>query len=142
MSENNVLHAVSVYFKGDSLAPDDLTNLFGVEPTRSHLKGEKKTFRDGGEAVRSTGLWVLKEEAESPVDLSILVGRIVALLFKNDVDVRSLPNVEEAYVDIFIAPAAEEDGGGTCEFDLSSLDLANLNKIGLPVQFTVAVVRR
>ncbi len=51
-----------------------------------------------------------------------------------------LPNVDEAYLDLFIAHDAEPDGGGEYFFELASNDMLLLGQFGLPVRFTVAAV--
>lgn len=55
--------------------------------------------------------------------------------------IRGIPGVNEAYFDVFVATKADVDGEGSSEFELSHDTLAVLSKIGLPVRFTVAVVR-
>jgi hypothetical protein len=52
-----------------------------------------------------------------------------------------IAGVQEAYVDVFVAADADDDGGGTCEFQLSQENVRALNRLGIPVQFTVAVVK-
>lgn len=52
-----------------------------------------------------------------------------------------IPGVEDAYVDVFIATKSRNDGGGTCEFELSAQNIASVRELGLPVRFTVAVVK-
>jgi hypothetical protein len=54
----------------------------------------------------------------------------------------SIDGVEEAYFDVFVAINADEDGGGTCEFQLSKENLCALERIGVPAHFTVAVVKK
>ena len=55
--------------------------------------------------------------------------------------IRNMVGVQEAYVDIFIATRADEDGEGVCEFELDSDIFAFIGKLGLPVRFTVEVVK-
>ena len=45
------------------------------------------------------------------------------------------------FLDVFIAIDADTDGGGTCEFELTPQDVAELTRLGLPVRFTVTVVK-
>jgi hypothetical protein len=53
---------------GDSLVPDEVTALMGVEPTRAHAKGDRHMGKDGREyAKRRIGMWQLRaaETSES-----------------------------------------------------------------------------
>lgn len=59
---------VTLRIFGDSLVPDELTALIGVEPTRAHAKGDRHTGKDGREyARRRIGMWQLRapEASES-----------------------------------------------------------------------------
>lgn len=65
---------------------------------------------------------------------------LASKLLADGLVIADLPHVEEAYIDVFIAKDADDDGGGTCEFDLGGASIALLEKLGLPVRFTVAIV--
>lgn len=139
MSSDNVLHEVSVYLKGDNLVPEVLTARLGIEPSRSHKRGDKSTTPTGKEIVKQTGLWKFGIHTKSPIDLPSLLESIGTKLLLREVVLADLPGVEEAYIDIFIAKGANEGGGGTCEFHLNRASLNALGKLDLPVQFTVAI---
>jgi hypothetical protein len=74
------------------------------------------------------------------IDLSAIVDELVEKVGNKSALVSGIPDVENAYVDVFIATKSE-DSGGTCEFQLSTQNIAAINGLGLPVQFTVAVVK-
>ena len=40
-----------------------------------------------------------------------------------------------------LASKIDEDGGGSCEFQLSAEDLHSLKRVGVAARFTVAVVK-
>jgi hypothetical protein len=59
---------------GDSLVPDELTALLGVQPTHAHAKGDRHTGKDGREyAKRRIDMWQLRaEEFADPFEVRVL----------------------------------------------------------------------
>lgn len=141
MSETGSLYRVAIYLKGDNLNPDEITQLLGVKPARSHRRGDRTLTQTGVEAVKKTGLWSLsvesrsKEVSEMLIDLFGEIGPNVGLL-------RNTPSIEEAYFDVFMAENANTYGGGTCEFGLGDECLLKLASVGIPARFTVALIGR
>lgn len=139
MSEKRVLQTVAVYLKGDDLIPEEITEYIGFEPTESHRCGDKIRSSAGREIVKRTGLWKLGVTVKSVIDLPLLLMDVTSKILKNGHDIKRLPGVEEAFIDIFIAQMAEQ-GGGTCEFALDASVVAALQEVALPIQFTMAIV--
>lgn len=130
---------VTVYLRGMSLNPAHVSSELGLEPSKSQLKGEKKLTSTNKEFVTNIGLWALSVEADSS-DLSALIGELVLKVKNRGVPFASVAGVEEAYLDVFIALDADDDGGGTGAFQLSEESVSALHGLGLPVRFSVAVV--
>lgn len=131
---------VAVYLKGDDLDPGALTTIFGLEPTESHRKGSLRRTSNNRQLLEKTGLWVLSIKSESE-KLSEMLEELASKFSKYGAELVPVSGVDEAYIDVFIAVSAEDDGGGTSEFDLSQECLSALARLGLPVRFTIAVVR-
>jgi len=131
---------LSIYLKGDALDPEKLTAMLGVDATKSHAKGKRWITTAQREVIEKTGLWALVLRGNDDEGLSGLVLRMRASLGNRSVSLDALPGVQEAYLDVLVMVDADDDGGGACEFALNKTSIAYLNAIGLPVQFTVAVV--
>lgn len=137
--KHNSICQVSVYFKGDDLNPMELTRQFGVEPTRSHRKGDTWLTSSGKEVVERTGLWVLSIKSD---EVSTAICEIASKILRNQIELPRPSSVEDGFVDVFVTCAADEDGGGTSEFRLDPECIAATQKLGMPLQFTVAVIRQ
>ncbi len=138
MNKSDSIYKIFLYLKGDSLDPDDVTIRLHTEPTKSHKKGEKWLTSSGKEVMESTGLWALS--APTTKSLSDALDKLSSTLIDNGAVLSELPGLEEAYIDIFIAVDADENGGGTSEFDIDEKSVASLAKLGFPVRFTIAIV--
>jgi hypothetical protein len=131
---------IALYLRGNALDPNYISGILRVEPTRSQLGGENRTSSSGVDYITRIGLWVLSVRSDS----ATIEETIVDFLLKIPSDVPSfsgLDGVEEAYVDIFIAVDANDDGGGSCEFQLPPDKIVGLNRLNVPVRFTVTVVK-
>jgi len=62
---------------GDSLDPDEISALLGIEPTLGYRKGDTRQTRHGKEVVHRAGLWSLDVRDKSPEDLN---GQIAEML--------------------------------------------------------------
>lgn len=133
-------YQLTVYLKGDSLDPNELTALLCVEATKFHAKGRRWITSSQKEVVEKTGLWTLTMQGGEDDALSTLVSRMKVALGRGGAPLNRLPGVQTAYLDVLALVDADEDGGGTCEFSLDMQSIEDLNSIGLPVQFTIAVV--
>lgn len=126
---------LAIYFHGDHLNPDHVSELLGLEPSSSWFKGEKRISSSNKEIVARSGLWVLGGEAFSD-DLSASIEKLIPKISRKGVVLADIPGVQDAYVDILLAFDLKEDGGGEYTFQLSPQDIQSLGGLGLPVQFT------
>ena len=134
------MYKVSIYLLGDELDPDSVTALLGLKPDEFHRKGKRWTTSTNREVIERTGIWVVSAKTTSN-DLNRVIGDVASKIDANAPFLMQLPGVEEAFLDVFIAIDADTDGGGTCEFELTPQDVAELTRLGLPVRFTVTVVK-
>jgi hypothetical protein len=63
---------------GDTLDPDEITRLLGVEPTGCARKGDTHRTASGREVIASSGSWRLHSNA--PGNLSMQIGALLAKL--------------------------------------------------------------
>ena len=131
---------VGLYLRGDDLDPALVSKVLGMSPSRSQRKGEKRVTSTNKEYTTRIGLWALFSETDSNV-LSDHFAQLVLKLGTNGDTLRNIPGVEEAYFDVFMARTADEDGGGTFEFDFDAEQLAAISNFGISIKFEIAVVR-
>ena len=131
---------VSIFLRGDELDPKSISNKLGVTPSSSQYANEKRISSSNQEYVTKIGVWELAAESRSFI-LSDHINELTAKL-KSANYLRHIEGVQEAYVDVFIASDADEDGEGTFEFELSEENIAALAQIGLPIRFTAALVKK
>ena len=132
--------SVSLYLHGHDLDPAAVSKMLGTEPDSSHRRGERRPGKEGRQYVRKSGMWAL--EARIEPDSGELADYIDDLLSKIDFsheEITQLGGLERAYVDIFMAKMPDVCGGGTCEFEMTSHQVAELSRLGVPVQFTISV---
>ena len=141
MAKSKYLLNVSICLIGETLDPAAISKLLGVTATITRRKGEKRLIPSNKEVTSKVGVWILGfEKDQDTIDLSAIVAELAEKIGNNKALLSGIPDVENAYVDVFIATKSE-DSGGTCEFQLSAQNIAAINELGLPVQFTVAVVK-
>lgn len=131
---------VSLYLLGDELDPVLISEELGVTPSETRRKGEKRASSTGREYTNRTGLWSLvidRDQAEVAGVTAILLAELEPCK-KN---LSTLPGVNDAYFDVFVAGLADDGGEGTCEFAIKSDQLALLALFGLPIRFTVSLGR-
>ncbi|SEA75030.1 protein of unknown function [Nitrosospira multiformis] len=138
-ADDHKMIIVTLYLRGDDLDPEVVTKKLGIRPSRFQRKGEKKVTSTKHEYLAKMGTWGLIADSESCLladHITALASNIVA---DGDVLIK-LPGVQEAYIDIFIAPTAGQDGG-TRELELSKENLTQLARMGLPVRLTISHVK-
>jgi hypothetical protein len=139
MTDRVPMYQVALYLRGDVLDPDQVTSLLGVQPSKAHRKGEERRTPTNQKYLTKIGLWSLA--AKSGGELSELLDELSRQLSGVEEPLKSLAGVQDAYVDIFIAVDADNEGGGTWEAELSADSIRRLSALGLPMRFTATVVR-
>jgi hypothetical protein len=140
MMKQDCILDIAICLRGDALDPVHVSSVLGLEPSKSQSKGEKRITRTNHQYITKMGTWILTVKDKSK-DVSVLIKELTEKF--NDTKPRFLDinGVEEAYLDVFMAATADDEGGGTCEFQLSQENVHALEKMALPVRFTVAVVK-
>ena len=141
MMEPDYLFDVAIYLRGDGLGPTHVSTVLGITPSKSQYKGQKKITSTNQVIVANIGLWALVAETKSS-DLPVHIQELASKIGDRGPILTGIAGVEEAYVDVFVAVDAGDDGGGTCEFQLNPENVRALDRFGMPVRFTVAVVRK
>jgi hypothetical protein len=139
MTDKDYKIIVALYLRGDNLDPELISNTIGIIPTKSQYKGKKKVTSTNHECYAKIGVWALIADSVS-YNVADHINWLVSQIGKCGNTLRSISGVDEAYVDIFIAARADEDGEGTCNFEFDAEVLAALAKLELPVRFSASVV--
>jgi len=130
----------SLYLHGDNLNPDDISNILGILPSGAHRKGDKRTpSATGREYVPyRSGLWSLVLD-RNHAEVMDIMAELLTILAKVNLSLASLPGVQDAYFDVFIAGLINQSGQGKCEFELEGQQLSALARFGIPIHFTVDI---
>ena len=137
-----MLISVRLYIQGNDLQPLDITRLLGVQPTRSHARGDTRTLPDGKVVAEKIGVWVWKTGVDADdAKLSDCVQALQRAFGHSAEALAALPNAEAAWIDVHVVEelALGNDDDAEVAFTLASQDIGALNALGLPVEFTVSV---
>ena len=126
---------VSLYLRGQALDPEAVTHVIGILPTSVQSSGHRKVTSSGREFTTKLGVWSLSVELDS----SSLDAHLAQLArdLPYGVNFASIPGVNDAYFDVFVALATDLDGEAKGEFDISQVVLGVLARLGLPVRITI-----
>jgi hypothetical protein len=72
--------AASLRISGEDLIPDEISAAIGSSPTLSYRKGEVHRFRNGGEVIRKTGMWLVTADDCEPEDIDRQVRDLLSRL--------------------------------------------------------------
>jgi len=129
---------VGIYLKGHDLDPQKITEAIGITPSISHCRGQAKRTSSGRDFITKIGVWGFVID-EDPAEVVDVVTNLIAILGLQEKPLSSLPHVQDAYIDIFVAADSDEDGVGTCEMALTGEQIKTLSSYGLPIRFTVSI---
>lgn len=127
--------SVALYVFGENLDADHVTRIIGIEPTETRRKGRIRSLSSGSIAHEKRGAWILRVSGEGS-DIGSLISGLIENVSSKDVDILRIDNVEEAYLDIFVAISIIDEGVHNCSFVLSEKDVSRISKMGVPVQIT------
>ncbi|WP_082055148.1 DUF4279 domain-containing protein [Cupriavidus basilensis] len=139
MSPDEPKIIVALYLNGEHLDPDSVTREFGVVPSRAQKKGERRVTSSGREVLVKQGSWAWSVELGS-TSLDDHLARLIRS-FPTGKPLSEIANVEDAYIDVFVALSSNLDGDAKCELDIKPDVLVSLAQLGLPIRMTVDVVR-
>lgn len=126
---------VALYVRGDALDPDLVTKYLGVKPTKTQKKGQEFVTSSGREFVAKNGLWSLVIQSKSASLDRHLTALLTGLGSCKGID--SIPGVEEAYIDVFVALASDKDGEAECALSMEPATLDSLAMLGLPLRISM-----
>lgn len=116
----------SLRIAGDTLKPDEVGAILGLDPTRSGLKGERVGARNS--AVRRTSFWIL----QCPLDTSLPLQDHLEWLLNNLDEKRDLiRSISERWKVEFFCGFASENGQGGATFEPALL--RRLATFGIPL---------
>ncbi|MEA9590103.1 DUF4279 domain-containing protein [Xanthomonas sp. WHRI 10064A] len=139
MSKSELSIEVALYLKGDELEPSVVTEMLGVEPTKSHAKGKSWLTSSGKEVVEKTGLWKFSLRTVGDGYSEIIQG-VCNVAVRGVVPCSIIPGVTNAFIDIFVGENSDEFGGGTFELFADTSIIRLLAETGLPIHTTFVVV--
>ena len=140
MSDTKAKLTLAIYVKGVSLDPIEITSLLGIDPSKSQHFGQQRLTSTMRSIVAKTGLWAYLVESDTAT-VAELVHQFAERFKDCTQKLNTLPNADEAYLDLFIAHDGDLNNGGEYFFELAHNDVLLLGQFGLPVRFTVASVR-
>lgn len=136
------LITVGLYIRGDLIDPQDVTRRLGINPSRSHFKGEIKKTRSGTEYSEKTGFWTLIADINSTL-LDEHIAKLGELLGWNGVNASAsmfaiikLKQLNEVFVDILFCdefPSMDSSQS----FCMSEASLHFLHTLQVQVHFTL-----
>ncbi|MCL2872073.1 MAG: DUF4279 domain-containing protein [Betaproteobacteria bacterium] len=133
---NQKLVTVGVYFHGNNLLPDEITNALKIEPTYSRTKGDKWKTCTGKEVVAKTGGWTLRARYRAATQSLADQARYITESLGDKIDnLKEVEGIERAFVSLFYSP--EVGYGSTVEADFSADELKSLASLGFPVEITI-----
>lgn len=127
---------IAIRLWGDSLEPENITRILGVEPESSHRKGDFKILPDGKRTKpKEQGSWSLIRTFDQCPESTVI--NMLNLL--HVCDIKELPLVEQGLVDIYYGITNENSElERACEFHLSPLLMQRLSSLSLGLRVTVA----
>ncbi|MCL2872072.1 MAG: DUF4279 domain-containing protein [Betaproteobacteria bacterium] len=131
---------IGVYFLGNNLLPEEITNTLKIEPTYSKKKGDRWNSSTGEEIVAKIGCWELyaRHKAASE-NLADQIRFIVESLGDKIGNLEKVEGIDRAFINIFYSLETHPDSR-TVEVDFSAKELMSLTSLGLPVQITIPVL--
>jgi hypothetical protein len=133
--------ATSLYLHGENLNPDEISKILGTIPSEAYRKGDKRISPTTGQEHTShkQGFWslVLHRDGAEIIDT---VTELLSILSEINLSLATLPNVQDAYFDVFIIGFITQDGKDTFEFALGNEQLAALARFGIPIRVTTTML--
>ena len=70
-----------------------------------------------------------------------MLASLLAVFQNREKSLEALDGVQDAYYDVFVAGLSDDEGEGTCELSIESVQLAALARFKLPIRFKVNIGR-
>jgi len=122
-----------MYVYGDTLAPEHLTEVMGVAPTKAWRKGQRKpSQRPDSTAVAKTGLWMLRSTTPSTDVKDHVQELLEKLKLGPDMSVLNIAGVDDAKLDIYLLCEEKRE----CCVELTVSQIAALGAYGFRIACT------
>ncbi len=131
------------YLRGKHLDPEKITQKLLVKPSKSFKRGDVVFSGTGEKHARKIGLWSLGEKGKSKTTnmVSEQLLRIVSQLKRWDPKMIEEYQIEDPFLDIYIAMNCPDIYTSTCDFLLNPRDLRVASKLCVPLKITVDMVQ-
>lgn len=129
--------------RGEHLDPEEINQKLLVRPTRSFKKGDVVFSGTGEKHARKIGLWSLGEKGDSKTTdmVSEHLLRIISQLKRWNPEMIKECQIEDPFLDIYIAVKCPDVYSGTCDFLLNPSDLQAVSNLYVPLKITVDMVQ-
>ena len=132
--------SVGVYVTGAELDPEQVHSVVELPNPTLKKKGERRTTSSGREFVVKAGAYSSVQTVEMGDLLNHL--RRLSDILPSPARLRSVGGVEDVFLDVLVLAEPDDDSTPGSASALLPADLwPVLNRIGLPVNITLAVVR-
>jgi hypothetical protein len=136
MDQTESLIDVSLFLHGDSLDPAQVTLMLGTVGSKTRSKGENWRTSMGDEVTAKTGFWELSASGQS-MSVRGQLSWLRQKLRSATCPPLSIPGIQHADIDVFIALCSNDHGGGDHQFQLTAEDLAWISSLGTTISFTL-----
>lgn len=123
-------YSASLRISSKTLNVADITTILGMEPTRTHEKGEPFSSRNSRSRLRQESLWLLESGLDSSAPLDAHIEKLAASIEEKAVLLKNL--IPICYMDIFCGVFSESGQGG---FVFNSVILKKLTAIPIEIVF-------
>jgi len=128
------LVTTAIYLLGYDLDPAHITQVLGVEPSSSQIKGG---FKPGSARhIARTGMWTIMIESDSR-SASEMVDELLQRLENSGRRLDRIKGVQNAHLDVLFALDDGEGSKQTIEFKLTRTQMSKLSQLGLGACITV-----
>lgn len=130
--------SATLIVSGDLLDPEEITKILNVTPHASKRKGDVKTFKSQKSIIAKFGLWEWRSRDPSGTltvnDHVAAIANTFATVYD---ELLSLPNAENAWIDLHFVAGDNAEDASSVGFLMSPETITALFKTGLPVEVTV-----
>jgi Domain of unknown function (DUF4279) len=124
--------AATLRIVGDSLVPDEVTQVLGAAPSASQIKGQELRGKEGRVRIAKSGMWRLHAADTSPADFD---AQVLEILAKLSSDLRVWSDLSSRFdVDLFCGWFMEQRNEGLC---VSSQTLRSLGERGIELALDI-----
>lgn len=130
--------SVTLVITGDLLDPEEITAILNVTPHVSRRKGGVRVYNSQKKIISKFGLWEWRSrDLSETLTINDHVNRLKSTFEHAYGLLPSLPNAENAWIDVHIVTGDKDEGITSVVFLMDTETISTLRNIGLPVEFTI-----